>query len=96
MTIHSKVRDVADVDQPWLRTLVASTWGLPVVTWGRAYADPERLDGVLAEVDGEPVGAVTFHVDGDEWEVVRVAARCSSWRQRLLICVEHFARADHP
>jgi hypothetical protein len=31
-------------------------WGLPVVMSVRAYEDPERLDGVIAEVDGEPVG----------------------------------------
>jgi GNAT superfamily N-acetyltransferase len=49
-------------------------WGLPVVTSVRAYEDPERLDGVIAEVDGEPVGAVTFHVDGPDWEVVTVNA----------------------
>lgn len=69
-----QVRDVADVDRPWLRELVASMWGLPVVTSVRAYEDPERLDGVIAEVDGEPVGAVIFHVDGPEWEVVTVNA----------------------
>jgi ribosomal protein S18 acetylase RimI-like enzyme len=69
-----QVRDVADVDRPWLRELVASLWGLPVVTAVRAYEDPQRLDGVIAEVDGEPVGAVTFHVDGPEWEVVTVNA----------------------
>jgi ribosomal protein S18 acetylase RimI-like enzyme len=69
-----QVRDVDDVDRPWLRELVASMWGLPVVTSVRAYEDPERLDGVIAEVDGEPVGAVTFHVDGPEWEVVTVNA----------------------
>lgn len=49
-------------------------WGLPVVTPVRAYQDPQRLDGVIAEVDGEPVGAVTFHVDGPEWEIVTVNA----------------------
>ena len=69
-----QVRDVTDVDRPWLRELVASMWGLPVVTSVRAYEDPERLDGVIAEVDSEPVGAVTFNVDGPEWEVVTVNA----------------------
>ena len=49
-------------------------WGLPVVTSVRAYEDPERLEGVIAEVDGESVGAVTFQVDGPGWEVVTVNA----------------------
>jgi ribosomal protein S18 acetylase RimI-like enzyme len=69
-----QVRDVADVDRPWLRELFASLWGLPVVTPVRAYEEPQRLDGVIAEVDGEPVGAATFHVDGPEWEIVTVNA----------------------
>lgn len=74
MTSKVQVRDLADDDRSWLRALVSSLWGLPVVTSVGTYAEPELLEGVIAEVDGEPVGAVTYNVGGGEWEVVTVNA----------------------
>ena len=38
------------------------------------YGAPETHDGVVAEVDGELTGAVTYVRDGDSWEVVTVIA----------------------
>jgi GNAT superfamily N-acetyltransferase len=69
-----RVRDLEEGDRAWVRDLVDRRWGLPVVTPVRSYPEPERLDGVVAEVDGRRSGAVTFRVDGDEWEVVTVNA----------------------
>ena len=68
------VRPLAAGDRPWVRDLVASAWGLPVVTPTAAFDAPEQLDGLVAELDGEPAGAVTWLVDGHEWEVVTLNA----------------------
>ena len=68
------VRPVVDEDRPWVRHLVASAWGLPVVTPTRPFDEPEQLDGLVADVDGERAGAATWLADGDEWEVVTVNA----------------------
>ena len=68
------IRPIGDGDRPWVRELVASAWGLPVVTASGVFHDPELLDGVVGEVDGAPGGAVTWRVDGGAWEVVTVNA----------------------
>ena len=47
---------------------------MPVVTPVAAYEDPETHDGVVAELDGELAGAVTYMRDGDDWEIVTVIA----------------------
>jgi hypothetical protein len=67
-----RVREVADSDRPWLRALIEQQWGIPVVTPMAVYGAPETHDGVVAEVDGERTGAVTYVRDGDSWEVVTV------------------------
>ena len=68
------VRPLGDDDRPWVRTLVSSAWGLPVVTPTGPFDAPEQLDGLVAELDGERAGAVTWRVEGDEWEIVTVNA----------------------
>jgi GNAT superfamily N-acetyltransferase len=69
-----RVRRLLDADRPWVRGLVEKEWGLPVVTPVAAYEAPEELDGVVAELDGERAGAVTYVRDGDDWEIVTVIA----------------------
>lgn len=67
-----RVRALDDADRPWVRRIIDETWGLPVVTPADVYDAPELLDGVVADSDGEPVGAITYRVDGPEWEIVTV------------------------
>jgi GNAT superfamily N-acetyltransferase len=69
-----RVRGIVDADRPWVRDLIEREWGLPVVTPVEAYEAPEALDGVVAELDGEPAGVVTYLRDGDDWEIVTVIA----------------------
>ena len=63
------VRALADADRPWLRSMVASAWGLPVVSTSGAH-DPSELPGFVAEEAGRPVGAVTYRIADGECEVV--------------------------
>lgn len=72
MPVH--VREVVDGDRPWLRSLIEAQWGVPVVTPVAAYDAPEAHDGVVADIDGEPVGAVTYVRGGADWEIVTVIA----------------------
>ena len=48
--------------------------GVPVVTPNGAYHTPEAHEGIVAGVDDERAGLVTFVRDGDDWEVVTVIA----------------------
>jgi ribosomal protein S18 acetylase RimI-like enzyme len=72
--VRISVRELVDADRPWLRGLIEQEWGIPVVTPVAAYEAPETHDGVVAELDGERAGAVTYVRDGDAWEIVTVIA----------------------
>lgn len=67
-----QVRELLDVDRPWLRALIEQQWVVPVVTPVAAYDAPETHEGLVAELDGERAGAVTYVRDGEDWEVVTV------------------------
>jgi len=69
-----RLRELSDADRPWLRALIEEAWGIPVVTPIAAYHDPERHDGVVAELEGERAGVVTYVRDDAEWEIVTVIA----------------------
>lgn len=69
-----RVRELTDEDRPWLRSLVEEEWGIPVVTPTGAYEAPETHDGVVAEIDGERAGVVTYRRDGGDWEVLTVVS----------------------
>jgi GNAT superfamily N-acetyltransferase len=45
-----------------------------VVTPTAAYYDPETHDGLVAEIEGERAGVVTYVRDDTEWEIVTVIA----------------------
>jgi SAM-dependent methyltransferase/GNAT superfamily N-acetyltransferase len=68
------VRAVGAADREWVGSTLASRWGLPVITTSGSYPHPERLEGVIAEVDGRPVGAATYRIDGAGCEVVTLLA----------------------
>jgi GNAT superfamily N-acetyltransferase len=65
---------LTEADRPWLRALVEQEWGIPVVTPTAAYYDPETHDGLVAEIEGERAGVVTYVRDDTEWEIVTVIA----------------------
>jgi GNAT superfamily N-acetyltransferase len=65
---------MTEADRPWLRALIEEQWGVPVVTPTGAYHEPEMHDGVVAEVDGERAGAVTYVREGGAWEIVTLIA----------------------
>ena len=70
-----QVRDLTDTDRPWLRGLVDAAWSLPVVTPIGTYDDPTAFEGVVANLDGRPAGAVTYRTDAEgAWEIVTVNA----------------------
>jgi septum formation protein len=63
------VRDLAAQDAGWLFDLLEREWGLPVVSISGIH-DPSRLEGMIAEDEGERLGALTYRVDRRGMEVV--------------------------
>jgi ribosomal protein S18 acetylase RimI-like enzyme len=67
------VRPLGDADREWVRAKLRELWGGIVVGRGAVH-DPSALPGFVAEAGGEPVGLLTYRIDGDECEVVTIDA----------------------
>ena len=63
------LRRIAAADRTWLAELIEAGWGLPVVSISGLY-DPSTLNGIVAEQDGELLGALTYRMDEYDMEVV--------------------------
>jgi DNA-3-methyladenine glycosylase I len=67
-----QVRPLADDDRDWLERFVVERWSAPtVVGHGRVYHVAE-LPGFVALQEDEPVGVVTYSLDGDACEIVTI------------------------
>ena len=69
------VRPLTDADRGWARSLVADTWGVPVVSVSGVYDDPAGFDGFVAEDEGRPVGLLLHRIDEGRCEVVALVVR---------------------
>jgi GNAT superfamily N-acetyltransferase len=66
------LRPLADADRAWLEKFVVDRWGAPIVVGhGRIYEVAE-LRGFVALEDQEPLGLVTFSIEGDACEIVTI------------------------
>jgi GNAT superfamily N-acetyltransferase len=66
------LRPLADADRAWLEEFVVDRWGAPIVVGhGRIYEVAE-LRGFVALEDQEPLGLVTFSIEGDACEIVTI------------------------
>jgi GNAT superfamily N-acetyltransferase len=57
-------------DEVWVREKLNVRWGTTMVASVSGLHDATLLAGLVAELDGEPVGLLTYRVDDDECEVV--------------------------
>jgi GNAT superfamily N-acetyltransferase len=67
------VRPLGDADREWARAKLHTLWGETVVSRGRVH-DATALPGFVAEDDDEPVGLLTYRVDGEDCEVMTIDA----------------------
>lgn len=64
------IRPLAAADRHWVENFVQERWGSPVVAAHGTTYRPSELPGFLALGDGEPVGLVTYSLEGDACEIV--------------------------
>jgi GNAT superfamily N-acetyltransferase len=69
MMVGMDVRPLRDEDRPWLHDIVATRWGLPVVSISGIH-EPSAYPGFVALDDGNRVGVITYCVRNDGCEVV--------------------------
>lgn len=88
------VRPIAYAHADVVRRLLVETWGSPKVAGHGVLYDASTLPGLIASLMGQPVGLLTYHAEGDSWEIVTIS---TSVRERgvgtaLLRGAEEIAR----
>jgi GNAT superfamily N-acetyltransferase len=69
------VRPVTLADADTVRELLVASWGGTTVAAHGALFDAAMLPGLLAERDGQPVGVLTYRIEGGSLEVVTIDAQ---------------------
>src|SRR2546430_17647849 len=64
------VRPLVANDRPWLSRLTVEKWGSRIVVSKGTVYEPEKLEGFKVVQGGKAMGALTYHVDGRECEIV--------------------------
>src|SRR5207245_11501174 len=67
-----RVRPLTANDRPWLSRLTVEKWGSKIVVSKGTVYEPEKLEGFKAVQSGKIMGALTYHVDGRECEIVTI------------------------
>ena len=68
------IREYRPPDRAWAEEHLEAEWGGSLQARRGELVDVLDLPGLVAEVDGEPVGIATYRLDGDECELVFIAA----------------------
>ena len=66
------VRAVTPADAEWIRKHITDVWRADIVVAHGEVFRPDELPGFIALSDGEPVGLVTYRIDGDGCEIVTI------------------------
>jgi GNAT superfamily N-acetyltransferase len=64
------IRAIGPNDQPWIHDFLIEHWGSPQMVYSKGIHHCDRLPGFVALHGSEPVGLITYHVKGDELEIV--------------------------
>jgi ribosomal protein S18 acetylase RimI-like enzyme len=90
------VRPIIEDDADIVRAMLTDAWGSAKVAGHGVLYDASALPGLIGYLAGQPAGLLTYHVDGDSWEIVTLSA---SVRERgigtaLVRAVEQMVRRD--
>jgi ribosomal protein S18 acetylase RimI-like enzyme len=64
------IRSLEEEDRPWAIELMRERWGSEVVVSRGKARDASLLEGVVAEIGGEPAGLAIYETRGGECELV--------------------------
>ncbi len=70
MTEDIQIRETNEADLTWKTNLLVKQWGATtIVTRGKSQ-DASQLPALVAILNGERVGLLTYHIDGKDCEIV--------------------------
>ena len=73
------IRPIISADREWVRQKMVENWGAEIVVVHETVFQPADLPGFVAEAEGNPVGLLTYHIEGPACEIVTL----DSWREGL-------------
>ena len=59
-------------DREWISQFITEHWGSDIVIGHGMVYHPDQLPGFVAIQEGEKVGLVTYHIEGDSCEIVTI------------------------
>lgn len=66
------IRPITLEDRPWIRSFLSEYWGaVEIVSRGRIYSG-DQLPGFIAQGSGSPIGLITYHITGEQCEIVTI------------------------
>lgn len=67
-----EIRPLSDEDRPWVEDFIQKRWGAPTVAGHGTLYTPAQLPGFVALEGSDPVGLLTYSVEGDACEIVTI------------------------
>lgn len=67
-----KIRKINNTDLEWIKNFFAKNWGSDFIISRGKIHKPEKLEGFIAEDNGEKVGLVMFNIENDGLEMVSI------------------------
>ncbi len=64
------IRHVTPDDGMWISKLMEERWGSEIIVVHHSVYTPAELPGFLAVQQNERIGLITYHIQGDECEIV--------------------------
>lgn len=70
------IHPLAPADREWVARRVAESWGAESVIAHRQIFRPAKLPGFAAEAEGEIIGLLSYHIEGQACEIVTLDSWC--------------------
>ena len=91
--ISMRISELSDDDRVWVKERTELLFGGDFVVSREEVHDPHKLPGYIATEGNERVGLITYHINGDDCELVSIDSLCQFMGigSLLLEKVEEFA-----
>ena len=67
-----EIRPISQADRAWIKEFILARWGSAIVVSRGQIHRPERLPGLVAVQQGRRAGLITYHLAGEQCEIVTV------------------------
>lgn len=64
------IRPLIPDDKLWVIRILTDQWGSSRIVSRGVVHQAECLPGFISELDGQPIGLITYHIQGDQCEIV--------------------------